>query len=438
MPETHQQIDQDIESRVLSKLTRRITPFLLLLYLVGYLDRINVGFAALQMQQQLGFSDATYGLGMGMFFVGYCCFQVPSNLVLQRVGARRWLGILMVAWGLISSSTALVRSAHGFYALRFLLGVAECGFFPGVIFYLRNWFPASSYARTVAWFSTAGPISAVVGSPISGAILRLHSIGGLAAWQWLFILEGLPAVILGFMVPFYLVNRPQEAEWLLPEWRRWLVDALASEQKSQPTMTRAELWDTLCTGRVWLLAIVYLTQATAGYGIMLWLPKLIRSLAVTNTLTIGVLAAIPFVAAAVAMVLLGMHSDKSGERRWHFILPAFVGAMAAALSAYSTSVGPMIAILSVAMLSVFSLMGPFWAFTTTAIVGTSAAAGIAVINSVGSLGGLVGPWIIGLVRTYTGGFRGGLLCAAVALGLSGSMALLVRVPVAERLAPGSD
>jgi ACS family tartrate transporter-like MFS transporter len=174
--------------------------------------------------------------------------------------------------------------------------VAECGFFPGVLFYLRNWFPASSYARTVAWFSTAGPISAVVGFPISGAILKLHSMGGLAAWQWLFILEGRPAVILGFVVPFYLVNRPQEAEWLLPEWRAWLADALAREQKPQPTMTRAELWDTLCTGRVWLLAIVYLTQSTAGYGIMLWLPKLIRSLAVTNTLVIGVLAAIPFVA----------------------------------------------------------------------------------------------------------------------------------------------
>jgi MFS transporter, ACS family, tartrate transporter len=426
-----EQIDQDIESQVISKLTRRVTPFLLLLYLVGYLDRINVGFAALQMQQQLGFNDVTYGLGMGMFFAGYCCFQVPSNLVMQRVGARRWLGILMVVWGLISSCMALVHTAHGFYALRFLLGVAECGFFPGVIFYLRNWFPASSYARTVAWFSTAGPISAVIGSPVSGAILRLHSIGGLAAWQWLFILEGLPAVILGFVVPFYLVNRPQEAGWLLPEWRSWLVEALAREQKSQPTMTRAELWETLCTGRVWLLAIVYLTQSTAGYGIMLWLPKVIRSLAVTNTLVIGGLAAIPFVAAAVAMVLVGMHSDKSGERRWHLALLAFVGAVAVVVSAYCTSVGPMIASLSVAMLADFSLMGPFWAFSTTAIVGTSAAAGIAVINSVGSLGGLVGPLIIGLVRTYTGGFRGGLLCAALALGLSGGIALLVRIPVVE-------
>src|ERR1019366_7699093 len=180
------QIAYDIESRVIAKLTRRVVPFLFLLYIVGYLDRINVGFAALQMQQQLGFSDATYGLGMGMFFAGYCCFQVPSNLVLERVGARRWLAILMVVWGLVSSSMALVHTARGFYALRFLLGVAECGFFPGVIFYLRNWFPASYYARTVAWFMAAGPISAVVGSPISGAILKLQSVGGLAGWERVF------------------------------------------------------------------------------------------------------------------------------------------------------------------------------------------------------------------------------------------------------------
>ena len=334
----------------------------------------------------------------------------------------------MVVWGLISSATALVHTAHGFYALRFLLGVAECGFFPGVIFYLRSWFPASSYARTVAWLSTAGPISGVIGSPLSGAILRLHTIGGLAAWQWLFVIEGVPAVVLGFLVPFCLVNRPQDAEWLLPEWRSWLAETLSSEQKSQATMTEKEIWKTLCTARVWLLAAVYLTQSTAGYGIMLWLPKIIRSLAVTNTLVIGVWAAIPFVAAVAAMVLLGKHSDKSGERRWHLALTSFVGAAAVLVSAYSTSVIPTIAILSVAMLAVFSLMGPFWAFSVSAIAGTSAAAGIAVINSVGSLGGLVGPWMIGLVQTHTGGFRGGLLCAAVALSMSGGIALLIRIP----------
>ena len=429
-----QQMAGGIESAVIAKLTRRVMPFLFLLYIIGYLDRINVGFAALQMQQQLKFNDATYGLGMGMFFFGYCLFQVPSNLVLERVGARRWLGILMVAWGLISSCMALVHTARGFYALRFLLGVAECGFFPGVIFYLRNWFPASAYARTVAWFSTAGPISAVIGSPISGAILKLNSLGGLAGWQWLFILEALPAVVLGFVVPFYLVDRPQEAKWLVPEWRSWLADTLAREQRSQATVTRAEVWKTVCTGRVWLLAMVYLTVNIAGYGIMLWLPNVIRSLAISNTLVIGALAAIPYMAAAIAMVLVGMHSDKSGEHRWHLVVPAFIAATAAAVAAYSGSVGPMIAILSIAVLAEFSMMGPFWAFSTMAIAGTSAAAGIAVINSIGCLGGLVGPWVIGAVRNYTGGFRGGLLCAAVSLGLSGCIALLVRIPVVREQA----
>jgi ACS family tartrate transporter-like MFS transporter len=422
----------DIESAVIAKLTWRVVPFLFLLYIVGYLDRINVGFAALQMQQQLHFSDATYGLGMGMFFAGYCCFQVPSNLVLERVGARRWLAILMVVWGLVSASMALVHTARGFYTLRFVLGVAECGFFPGVIFYLRNWFPASSYARTVAWFSAAGPVSAVVGSPISGAILKLHSLGGLAGWQWLFILEGIPAILLGLIVPFYLVNLPHEAEWLPEEWRSWLTATLAREQKSPMAVTAAEVWKTLRAGRVWLLAMVYLTLNIAGYGIMLWLPKVIRSLAVSNTLIIGLLAAIPYVAAAVAMVLVGLHSDKSGERRWHVIGPALVGGAAAAMAAYTTSVGPMIAILSVSVLAEFSMLGPFWAFSTMAIAGTSAAAGIAVINSIGSLGGLVGPWIIGLVRNATGGFRGGLLFAGFALALSGCIALLVRLPKEPR------
>ncbi len=420
--------DAAIHGAVVAKLTRRVVPFLFLLYIVGYLDRINVGFAALEMQPQLGFSQATFGLGMGMFFAGYCIFQVPSNLVLQRVGARRWLGILMVVWGLISASMALVHTVREFYILRFLLGIAECGFFPGVIFYLKNWFPASAYARTVAWFSAAGPISAVVGSPISGAILKLHLPGGLAGWQWLFILEGIPAIILGFVVPFYLVNHPHEAEWLPEDWRSWLAETLAREQTASTTVTGAEVWHTLRSGRVWLLAMVYLTINTAGYGIMLWLPTLIRSLAVTNTLVIGVLAAIPYVAAAVAMVLVGIHSDKTGERRWHLIVPAFIGAVAVMGAAYSTSAGPMIAIISVAVLAEFSMMGPFWAFSTMAIAGASAAAGIAVINSIGSLGGLIGPWIIGLVSSATGGFRGGLLCAAVALALSGGIALLVRIP----------
>ncbi len=416
----------DFEAALVGKLTRRLVPFLFLLYIVAYLDRINVGFAALQMQGQLHLSDEVYGLGAGLFFAGYFIFQLPSNLLLERVGARRWLAGLMVAWGVISSSMIVVRSPHGFYALRFLLGVAEAGFFPGVILYLKNWFPADARARTVAWFMTAAPLSGVLGGPISGALLGLQH-AGLAGWQWMFLMEGIPAMALGALTVWVLTDRPQEARWLSAEQRSWLLARLLQEYEETSAVTHTNVGAAFTHPGIWLLVLVYFGLNTVSYGVSLWLPNLIRSLSGVSDFVIGLLSAIPYIAAAIAMVLVGAHSDRSGERRWHTAVPAFAGAAGLLLAAQSTSVVPMIAGLTVAVLGVFSMMGPFWAMPTSLLTGTAAAAAIALINSIGNLGGFFGPYIIGLVRTHTGSFKDGLLVIGGTLAVGGAIALLVRL-----------
>ena len=415
-----------MEDVVVRTLTWRLVTFLFLLYIVAYLDRINLGFAALQMQQQLGFTDAVYGFGAGVFFAGYFLFQVPSNLVLERVGARRWIAVLMILWGIISASMALVTSVRSFYALRFLLGAAEAGFFPGVILYLKNWFPARARARTVARFMTAAPLSGVLGGPLSGALLGLHHKAGLAGWQWMFLLEGIPAIVLGAIVWAYLVDRPALAHWLSEEQREWLQQTLLAEANPSPEPE----WNALAAfrmGRIWVLALVYCGVNTVSYGVSMWLPNLIKSLGGMNNFTIGVLSAIPYVAAAITMVFVGLSSDRSGERRWHAAVPALAGAIAIGLAGGTTSLATAVALVSIAVVGVFSMMGPFWAMPTALLSATTAAAGIALINSVGNLGGFFGPYIIGVVRTSTGQFRGGLLVVAAALAMSGALVLTIKL-----------
>lgn len=417
----------ELEEAVVRRLTWRLVPFLFLLYVVAYLDRINLGFAALQMQKQLGFTDAIYGFGAGVFFAGYFLFQIPSNLVLERVGARRWIAVLMVVWGIISASMCLVGSARSFYGLRFLLGVSEAGFFPGVVLYLKNWFPSGARARTVARFMTAAPLSGVVGGPLSGALLGLHHKGSLAGWQWMFLLEGIPAVVLGAMTWAYLVDRPADAEWLSREQKDWLQQALPEEKAEAANMFGSGAFQAFASGRVWILALVYFGLNCVSYGVSLWLPNLIKSLSGMSNFAIGVLSAIPYVAAALTMVIVGAHSDRSGERRWHTAVPAFAGAVALGFAANMTLTGPLILMISIAVLGVFSMLGPFWAMPTTLLSGTAAAAGIALINSVGNLGGFFGPYVIGLVRTFTGQFKGGLILVAAALAMSAGLALTVKL-----------
>jgi MFS transporter, ACS family, tartrate transporter len=414
----------DTGATVVSKLTRRLLPFLFLLYIVNYLDRINVGFAALQMRGQLGFSDEVYGLGAGIFFAGYFFLQVPSNLMLARVGARKWIAAIMVLWGIISASMIFVGTPRGFYLLRFLLGAAESGFFPGMILYLKRWFPSAARARAVALFMTAGPLAGVVGGPISGVLLGVHG-AHLAGWQWLFLVEGLPAVLLGGVVLAYLPDRPEVASWLTMEQRAWLTGQLMRERNAHPEASRSDVFAAFGKRQVWLLVLVYLGVTTCTYGVGLWLPSLIRSVSGVSNLIIGLLSAIPYVATAIAMVVIGIHSDHTRERRWHLAGPAFVGAMSLAWAAYATSTVATIVFLSLTLLAAYSMLGPFWATSTELLSETSAIAGIALINSFGNLGGFLGPYTIGLVRTWTGGFRGGLLAVAALLGISGVIALLV-------------
>jgi ACS family tartrate transporter-like MFS transporter len=420
-----------LESAVVSRLMWRLMPFLFLLYIVAYLDRINVSFAVLQMRGQLGLSDRVYGRAAGMFFAGYFFFQLPSNLVLEKLGVRRWISGLMVAWGLISCLMIFIRGPVSFYVMRFLLGAAEAGFFPGMIFYMKRWFPARARARAVAWFMTANPLAGIVGSPISGALLGLHG-AGLTGWQWMFLMEGMPAILLGVAVFVVLSDRPQDASWLRGEERVWLLETLTREQQAETGLGRGSFWQVLISPRIWMLSVVYFGVSTTMYGVTLWLPSVIRALSGLSYFTTGMVAAIPFVVTAIAMVLVGMRSDRTGERRWHTAIPAFAGASALVVAAYGSSTALVVAGLGLGLACAEAMVGPFWAMATSRMAGLSAAAGIAVINSLANLGGYFGPDIIGWFRTANGGFRGGLLAIGATVALSGGVALVVGRQTDER------
>jgi len=410
----------------------RLMPFLFLLYIVAYLDRINVSFAVLQMRGQLGLSDRAYGRAAGMFFAGYFFFQLPSNLVLEKFGVRRWISGLMVTWGVISCLMIFIRGPISFYGMRFLLGAAEAGFFPGMILYMKRWFPANARGRAVAWFMTANPIAGIVGSPVSGALLGISG-KGLSGWQWMFLMEGIPAILLGATVFWVLSDSPKEAVWLKGEERAWLLERLAREQQAEPALQKGSFWEVLVSPRIWMLSLVYFGVATTMYGVTLWLPSVIRSLSGLSYFLTGMVSALPFLVTAIVMVLVGMRSDRTGERRWHTAVPAFVGAAALVAAGYGSSTLVVVACIGLALVCAESMVGPFWAMATSRMVGLSAAAGIAVINSLANLGGYYGPDIIGFFRKLNGGFRGGLLAIGATLALSGAIALIVgRAPAGER------
>ena len=421
-----------LESAVVSRLMWRLMPFLFLLYIVAYLDRINVSFAVLQMRGQLGLSDRAYGRAAGMFFAGYFFFQLPSNLVLEKFGVRRWISGLMVTWGVISCLMIFIRGPISFYGMRFLLGAAEAGFFPGMILYMKRWFPANARARAVAWFMTANPIAGIVGSPVSGALLGLSG-KGLSGWQWMFLMEGVPAMLLGATVFWALSDSPREAGWLKGEERAWLLERLALEQQAESSLRKENLWEVLVSPRIWMLSLVYFGVSTTMYGVTLWLPSVIRSLSGLSYFLTGVVSAVPFLVTAIAMVLVGMRSDRTGERRWHTAIPAFVGAATLVVAGYGSSTVVVVACIGLGMACAESMVGPFWAMATSRMAGLSAAAGIAVINSLANLGGYLGPDIIGFFRKANGGFRGGLLAIGATLALSGGIALIVGSrPAGER------
>lgn len=402
----------------------RLMPFLFLLYIVAYLDRINVGFGILQMRGQLGISDSDYGRAAGIFFAGYFFFQLPSNLIVERVGVRRWISTLMAIWGIVSCLMIFIRGPVSFSVMRFLLGAAEAGFFPGIILYMKQWFPATSRARAVAWFMTANPIAGIVGSPISGALLNLHG-SGLSGWQWMFLIEGLPAIVLGGIVFVTLADTPHQARWLKGEEKAWLLNELAREKSSELELPQHGFWRVLLSPTLWLLSLVYFAVATTMYGLTLWLPSVIRALSGLSYFLTGVVAVIPFLVTTAAMVLVGMSSDRTQERRWHTAVPAFLGAAGLLLAGFGHSTVLVVAGIGLGLAFAESMVGPFWAMATSSMAGISAAAGIAVINSLGNLGGYFGPDIIGIFRTANGGFRGGMLAISATLVISGSIALVV-------------
>ncbi|HUO17450.1 MAG TPA: MFS transporter [Verrucomicrobiae bacterium] len=398
-------------------------PFLFLLYIIAYLDRINVSFAVLQMRGPLGLSDRVYGRAAGIFFAGYFFFQVPSNFVLERVGVRRWISFLMAAWGVISCLMVFVQGPVSFYTLRFLLGAAEAGFFPGIIYYMKRWFPTAARARAVAWFMTANPIAGIVGSPISGALLGLSG-KGFTGWQWMFVIEGAPAILMSGIVLWTLADNPEQAKWLKDEQRRWLLETLEKERNAEDTQGGG-FWPALVSGRIWLLSLVYFGVSTTMYGVTLWLPSLIRSVSGLSYFWTGVVAVIPFVVTAAAMVLVGIHSDRSAERRWHTAIPAFIGAAGLVLAAYVGSPFLIVAGIGLGLACAEAMVGPFWAMATSQMAGISAAAGIAVINSLANLGGYFGPDIVGFFRSSDNSFRGGLLAIGATVAVSGAVALVI-------------
>ncbi len=402
----------------------RLMPFLFLLYIVAYLDRINMSFAVLQMRGDLGLSERAIGRAGGMFFAGYFFFQLPSNLVLEKFGVRRWISGLMITWGVITCLMIFIRGPVSFYGMRFLLGAAEAGFFPGMILYMRRWFPANARARAVAWFMMANPVAGIVGSPISGALLGRSGLG-LSGWQWMFLVEGLPAMVLGVTVYWVLSDSPKEAKWLKGEEREWLLERLAMEKFTESSVSTGGFWQVLISPRIWALSLVYFGVSTTMYGVTLWLPSVIQSLSGLGNFATGLVAMLPFLVTAVAMVLVGMHSDRTGERRWHTAIPAFVGAAALIGAGYGRSTVAVVAGIGLGLVGAESMVGPFWAMATSRMSGLSAAAGIAVINSLANLGGYYGPDIIGFFRKLNGGFRGGLLAIGATLALSGTIALIV-------------
>jgi ACS family tartrate transporter-like MFS transporter len=419
------------ERTALLKVTRRLLPFLFVLYVVCFLDRVNLGFAALQMNRELGLSPAEFGFGAGIFFLGYVLFEVPSNLVLARVGARRWIARIMITWGLVAAGMMFIRGPGSLYALRFLLGAAEAGFFPGIVYYLSRWYPARERARAIARFMVAIPVSGIVGGPISGALLSLDGRLGLGGWQWLFLLEGLPAALLGLVVLVFLTNGPEHAAWLTPAEREWLSSRLSEERDACERQHGYGVRQALTNRVVWQLgALILLSNAFGVYVLGLWLPQIVRSLGGLSDLGVGIVTAIPNLVAALAMVLVGAHSDRSGERLLHIAAVATVAALGFLGSAWLRSPVLVVVALSFAAAGSLSSHGPFWTLPSRFLTGSAAAGGIALIVSIANLAGFAGPYIMGLLKGASGSFRLGLLCVGIATFIGALHALhLRRAPV---------
>ena len=422
----------DLENRTMRRVMVRLVPFLILCYFIAYLDRVNVGFAALQMNKALGFTASMFGFGAGIFFIAYFFFEVPSNLLLERFGARRWIARIMFTWGILAAAMAYIphiaqatglSNAYVFYGLRILLGVAEAGFFPGIIFLLTLWFPAKYRGRVVGYFMAAIPLSTVIGGPISGALLQMDGMGGMQGWQWLYLIEAIPALLLAFVVYFYLTDRPSDAHWLADEERKWLVDRQAHERAHREAVHSFSVKEAIFNPRVLAIALIYFGANATNYGLSFFLPTIVKSFGLTNLQT-GFVTSLPYAVGVVSMVLWGRRSDRKLERRWHVAIALMVAAGGIAASAgLDNPVLKMIA-LSIAGFGIFGCLPVIWTLPASFLSGAAAAGGIAAINSLGNLAGFFGPYAMGWIKDSTGGFGAGLLCLAGA-GMVGVAAVLL-------------
>jgi ACS family tartrate transporter-like MFS transporter len=405
-------MESAIEKKVMGKIFWRLVPLLMGLYVLSYIDRINVGFAALTMNKDLGLSAYVYGWGAGIFFLGYCLLEVPSNLMLAKVGARRWIARILFTWGLLSTCMAFVQGPNSFLAMRFLLGAAEAGFFPGVVLYLTYWYPARYRARIISAFMLSIPISIAIGAPLSTWILGMDGIGGLKGWQWLFIIEGLPAVFATFLVLRYLTDRPQSAKWLSADEKAWLEGQLAADREMAGSVKQTTSLRAVFTNPAILaLAFIYFCATGANVGLSFFLPQMIKGQGFSN-IEVGFLTSLPYVVGCVGMLVIGYWSDRTKERRWFLVLTMVMAAVGLYLAAaFGGSIWSILA-LSLAAVGILGSKGPFWPLPSAYLSGTAMAGGIAFINSVGNLGGFVGPYAVGWIKDSTGSFEGGLYALA--------------------------
>ncbi len=418
-------VDPEVAQRARRRIGRRLLPFLFLLYVIAFLDRMNVGAAALQMPHDLGFSDSVIGLGAGMFFLGYFLLEIPGALIVERWSARRWIARIMISWGLVTVLMAFIHTSRQFYIVRFLVGAAEAGFLPGVIIYLTHWFRYQDRAKAVAFFYAANPLSYVIGSPLAGVLLGLSWLG-MRGWRWLFIIEGIPAVIFGVITIWYLTDWPQQAEWLPADEKDWISTELLREKQAKKSRHSFKVWEALRHGDVILLTLCYFCAMTGSYGIAFWLPTILKRLSGKSDLKVTLLAALPYIAAFIAQQINGWHSDRRQERQWHAAIPLFVCGIALAFAVlYGTNLKLSVLLFVVAGGSFYGFQPVFWAVPTRFLSESAAAASIGLINSVGNLGGFAGPMVVGYLATRTHSFSAGLLYLVASLFLSGVLMLAV-------------
>jgi len=413
----------------MARVRRRFLPFAFLCYLVAYIDRVNVGFVATALQRELNISATGYGLAAGLFFLGYCLFEIPSNLILDRVGARRWIARIMIGWGVVSMGTMFVRDGPTFMIARVLLGIAEAGFFPGMVLFFTYWFPASERARTGALFMMASPIAVIIGAPLSQALLRLDGVLGLHGWQWLFLVEGMPAVILGVLALFVLTDKPDDAEWLAPADREWLRKTMADDRAARHAAGQTSLKHGFMSPQLWLLCSVFFLNSIVNYGMFLWLPKLLEDVTGARGWYLSVITTIPFLVALFGMVFVGRASDRSGERTRYVAGCALATAAGLVIAvSFQRQTALLVVGFTVAQMALRALAGVFWAIPPQLLGGAAAAAGIAVINAIGNLGGFFGPTLIGALYDRTGSYSSGLIALTAVLVLEAALVLRLRLP----------